>query len=84
MKNKVLVELIVPSIETRYHVYLPIGRRIGNIIVLLCRAIEDMTAGEFVNTNHNVLFNADTGVQYKIEELVYHTDIRNGTKLVLL
>ena len=35
MKNKVLVELVVPTIETSFDVYLPINKRIGNIITLL-------------------------------------------------
>ena len=35
MKNKVLVELVVPTIESTFDIYLPINKRIGNIITLL-------------------------------------------------
>ena len=33
MKNKVLIELIVPEIDEKYNLYIPINKRIGNIIV---------------------------------------------------
>ena len=39
MKNKVLVELVVPVLEENYDVYLPINKKIGNIIELLNRAL---------------------------------------------
>ena len=35
MKNKVLVELYVPTIDEIYNLYLPVNRKIGNIIALL-------------------------------------------------
>ena len=43
MKNKVLVELIVPQIDEKYNVYIPINKKIGNVIVLLNKAISELT-----------------------------------------
>ena len=47
MKNKVLVDLIVPEIDEEYSVYLPINKKIGNIIILLNKAIYELTNGDF-------------------------------------
>ena len=35
MDNKVLVKLVVPEIDMKYDLYLPISKKIGNIINLL-------------------------------------------------
>ena len=35
MNNKVLVELIVPVLEVSYDIYVPINRKVGNLIILL-------------------------------------------------
>ena len=35
MKDKIFIELIVPDIEEIYNIYIPINKRIGNIIKLL-------------------------------------------------
>jgi len=82
MHNKVLVELIVPEINEKYNIYLPINKKIGNIIVLLNKAINEQ------NSNHmkgnNSLYNRETGDKYQVDELVYNTDIRNGTVLILI
>lgn len=84
MKNKVLVEFIVPEIEAVYDIYLPINKRIGNIIMLLNKTVSELTNGCFVGTNYTALYNKDTSVKYNPSSLVYDTDIRNGTSLILL
>lgn len=84
MKNKVLVEVIVPEIEAVYDIYLPINKRIGNIIMLLNKTVSELTNGCFVGTNYTALYNKDTSVKYNPSSLVYDTDIRNGTSLILL
>lgn len=84
MKNKVLVEVLVPSIEQKYDVYLPINKKIGNITILLCRAINEFTNGMYLGDTTVSLYNNITGEKYKIDELLRKTDIRNGTTLVLM
>lgn len=84
MKNKVLVELIVPSIEASYDIFLPINKRIGNIITLLNKTIADMSDGCYEGNVNTALYNRDTSQKYEINTLLYNTDIRNGTTLILL
>ena len=82
MNNKVLVELIVPEIDRIFDIYLPINKKIGNIIILLNKAIHEL------NENHiktsNSLYNRETSERYDIDTLLYNTDIRNGTTLILI
>ena len=83
MNNKILIKLIVPELETEYDVYIPITKRIGNIIKLLIKAITDM-GYEYDNDSKIALYNRITGEKYKSNELIIDTSIRNGTELVLL
>ena len=64
MKNKVLVEILVPSIEEKYDVYLPINKKIGNITILLCRAINEFTNGVYLGDTTVCLYNDVTGEKY--------------------
>ena len=84
MNNKVLVEILVPEIEEKYTVFLPINKRIGNILVLITRAINDLSNGNYEITDYNALYNRVTGEKYNLNLILRETDIRNGTELVLL
>ncbi len=84
MKNKVLVSLTIPEIDKRYDIYLPINKKIGNIINLLNKAISELTDGEYPLSNCNVLYNALTKEKYQSDILLANTNIRNGSSLVLL
>ena len=84
MTDKILVELIVPDIEERYTLFLPISKRIGDIITLIMKAVSDLTNGSYIGNTSVALYNADTAEKYQPNELVYSTSIRNGAMLILL
>ena len=84
MKNKVLVELVVPDIEKKYDFFIPVSKKIGNVIVLLNKAIADLNNGLYQGSNLTSLYNKNTSQRYAVDELVRNTDIRNGTTLILL
>lgn len=84
IKNKVLVELIVPEIDKNYEIYLPINKKIGNIINLLNKAVFELSNGEFLKSNTNSLYNVDTLEKYSSNVLLINTSIRNGSRLVLV
>lgn len=84
MKNKVLINLYVPEIDIKYDIYLPINKKIGNIINLLNKSINELTNGEYSISNCNSLYNVVTKEKYQSDILLANTNIRNGTQLVLL
>ncbi len=84
INNKVIVKLIVPEIDKTYDIYLPINKKVGNIIDLLNQAIYEMTNSEIELSNSNSIYNAKTGEKYSSDILLYNTNIRNGTILILL
>ena len=84
MKNKVLVSLFIPEIDKKYDIYLPINKKVGNIINLLNKTINELTIGEYQLSNCNVLYNVVTKEKYQSDILLANTNIRNGSQLVLL
>lgn len=84
MKNKVLVSISVPEIDEEYSVYIPINKKIGNIIILLNKAISEMSNGELKKSTDNSLYNKMTGEKYEYDQLLIDTNIRNGSKLILI
>lgn len=84
INNKVLVKLIVPEIDKNYDLFLPINRKIGNIINLLNKTINELSNGEFLLSSTNSLYNSVTKEKYLPDILLANTNIRNGSVLILL
>ena len=84
MNNKVLVNLVVPVLEESYDVFIPIKRKVGNVIELLSKLVSDLSGGYFVANEKNSLYSGDSGDMYAIDILIINTDIRNGSKIILM
>ena len=84
MKNKVLVQINVPELNESYNVYLPINRKIGNVINLLSKSIFELTNGMFQNDGKILLYSERTGEKYPINSLIRETDIRNGSTIIFM
>ena len=83
IKNKVFIKLKVPEIDKDYDIYLPVNKKIGNIIILLNQAIYELSNGEIELSENNKLYNEKTKELYSPDILLLNTNIRNGTILVL-
>ncbi len=84
MNNKILIELIVPMLEEKYDVFIPSNKKVGNVIILLTKVINELSGGYAQESTHACLYNGITGLPYNVDDLIRHTDIRNGTKLILM
>lgn len=84
MNNKVCVDLVVPSIEEKYNVFLPVNKKTLEVIFLLNKAINDMTNGSFPMSDALSLLNASDGSLYDVDRTILENNILNGAKLILL
>ncbi len=84
MKNKVLIRLIVPEMDTSYDVFIPTSELVWRIKKLLMKSVSDLSGGVLDMQKNYVLLNKDTGKIYSDNLPIYETDIRNATELVLL
>lgn len=84
MENKILIKLLVPEIDETYDIFLPINKKIGNIIDLLNKAVSEMTSNTFKYNDYTSLVNAKTNQIYEPNILLKDTDIKNNTELILI
>lgn len=82
--NKVLVTVSVPLIEQEYNVWIPINKTIGMVKLLMEKVIIELSDNNFKSIGNNRLYNSITHTLYEDNLFVKDSDIRNGTKLVLL
>ena len=82
--NKVLVYVYVPLIEQEYNLFIPINRKIGLIKKIIANSIIELSDNNYeVEYSYN-LYNKDTNRLYNDSSYVIDTDIRNGSKLIIL
>lgn len=84
IENKVLVSLNVPVLEQKYDVYLPVNRKVHNVIKMLKATLFDLSNGLFKVDQNYVLYNKENGMMYDMNMLVRDTDIRNGSMIIML
>lgn len=82
--NKILVCVYVPLIEQEFDIFIPINRKIGLIKKIIANSIIELTNNSYRINGFIKLSNKKTNHVYNDDEFVVNTDIRNGTKLVLL
>lgn len=82
--NKVLVKVYVPVIEEKYDIWIPLNRKIHNVVKLLIKAIYDLSGGYYRPYEIPELYNKITAIPYDMNKNVKESNIKNGTELVLL
>lgn len=84
IENKVLITVNVPSLERKYDMYIPVNRKVHNVLDMMKKALFELSTGSFVTAHSYALYNAETGSAYDMNVLVRDTDIRNNSKVILL
>lgn len=84
MHNKILVVLEVPSIEKKYNVFLPINKKVSNIILLLTKAVSELTSGGYISRGNEGLYNKMSGIQYDRDVYLKDSDLTNGSTVILI
>ena len=82
--DKVLVSIYVPYIEQSFDLYIPINKKIIYIKKLIVSSIIELTNNNNIKNDNICLSNKSSNKIYDDQEFVIDTDIRNGTKLILM
>ena len=83
-KNKILVELEIPLIEKKYDLFIPINKRVGTIKRLIEETLLELTENAYVIKEDTNLYSKDTGTIYDVNQNVRDTDLKNGSRIILL
>ena len=83
MNFRVYVTLDVPILDCKYELLVPIDRRIHDLISLLRKNIPELTENYYKNKIPNI-FNKSNGELYDMNMLIKDSDIKTGTRLILM
>lgn len=84
MKNKVLINLVVPELDMNFDVFIPVNEYIWRIKKLFLKSISDLANLSLNPELDYILLNKDTGKLYTNNQIIMQTDIRNGTELFFI
>ncbi len=83
-KNKILIELEIPIIEKKYDLFIPVNKRIGTIKRLIEDALVELTDSAYIIKEDTNIYSKDTGEIYDVNKNVRDTDLKNGSRIILL
>ncbi len=83
-KNKILIELYIPLIEKNYDLYIPINKKIGTIKKLIEEGLIDLTDHDYIIKEESNFYSKETGKVYDVNKSVRETDLKNGSRIVLI
>ena len=84
MEFKVLIKLFVPEIEQSFDLYIPVNKSVGQVLILLNKAVHSESLSVYPIRTSLRLINKKTAQVYEQTYLIRQTDIKNGTELVIV
>ncbi len=84
MNHKVLVEVYVPELDIKYNLFLPVNKKVGNVILNLVKAINELSDGAYPISSNHALMNSETCEFYNMDLNLKDAKILNGTRLILI
>lgn len=76
LENKLFINLYVLALDQNYELFIPVNEKVGNIVNLINTSLMSNCSG--------VLISLFSGQVYNNNDIVRNTDIKNGTKLILV
>ena len=83
MDFRVYVIIEAPILDKKYELMIPIDRRIHDLITVLKKAIPDLNRGYYAE-NSPCMYNKSTGEMYDMNTIVKYSNIKTGTRIVLI
>jgi transcription termination factor Rho len=83
-KNKILIELSIPLIEKNYDLYIPINKKVGTVKRLIEEGLLELTDNDYVINENSNFYSMETGDVYDVNKTVRETDLKNGSRIILI
>lgn len=83
-KNKILIELEIPLIEKKYDLFIPINKRVGTIKSLIETSLVELTDNAYTPKADSNFYSKETGEIYDVNKNVRETDLKNGSRILLI
>jgi len=83
MDFRVYIIIEAPILDKKYELFVPSDRRIHDLISILKKSIPELKEGYYLN-NKPCIYNKSSGKLYDVNSIIKNTDIKMGTRLILL
>lgn len=83
MNNKILITVIVPMIEEKYDIYIPVSKSIKVTKQLLIKTINELSEGHFPKKDDCTLISSKAEI-YNSKFTIKECGIKNGDKIILI
>ena len=83
-RNKILIELEIPLIEKKYDLFIPINKKVGTIKKLIEDALLDLTDNAYIQREDYNFYSKETGEIYDVNKTIRDTDLKNGSRIILI
>lgn len=83
MNFRVYITLDVPILDKKYELLVPIDRRIHDLVGLLKENLPELRENYYKSRTPNI-FNKSSGQLYDMNEIIKDSDIKTGTRLILI
>ena len=80
----VLIELEIPLIEKRYDLFIPINKKVGTVKNLIENALVELTDSAYVPKDDSNFYSKETGEIFDVNKTVRDTNLRNGSRIILI
>ena len=83
-KNKILIELSIPLIEKNYDLFIPINKKVGTVKKLIEEGLLELTDHNYIIKQDSNFDSKETGEIYDVNKTVRETDLKNGSRIILV
>ena len=83
MTNKILITVIVPTIEEKYDIYIPVSKSIKTTKKLLVKTINELSGGHYPEKDNYTLMSSN-GEVFRLSSTIKESGIKNGDKIILI
>lgn len=84
MKNKILINVYVISIDEEYEIYIPINESIGKVLDLILKSVYELSDSNINIEQEHYLLDPETATVYDTSSIVRDTNIKNSKKIILI
>ena len=83
MDFRVYIIIEAPILDKKYELFVPSDRRIHDLISVLVKSINELNENYYKDKKPS-LYNKTTGKVYDMNLIIKDTDIKMGTRLILI
>ena len=84
MNNKILITINVPLLSKSYDIFIPINKKIGTVKNLIENALVELTDSAYVPKDDSNFYSKETGEIFDVNKTVRDTNLRNGSRIILI